>query len=198
MTMLEKAVAVPDYVRRHKACSTVEVVGVKTEHSVKATPAKWYALAVKPRHEKVVASTLTTKGFQTFLPLYTKHHEYARCRKDTELPLFPGYVFCCFNALTRLPILTTPGVTQILGIGKTPIPLVEAEIISLQIAVEAAIGLRPFPFPQVGQKVRINEGALAGVEGVVISIKQCLRLVLSITLLQRSVLLEIDSHMIRW
>ena len=76
---------------------------------------QWFALAVKPRFDKAVARTLDTKGFETFLPLYKKMHNYgARC-KEFELPLFPGYVFCRFNALMRLPIVTTPGVTHDLG-----------------------------------------------------------------------------------
>jgi transcription antitermination factor NusG len=73
-----------------------------------------------------------------------------------------------------------------------PIPLCETEITSLQTAINAQLRIQPYPFLQVGQKVRINKGALAGVEGIVVSVKQCLRLVLSITLLERSVALEID------
>src|SRR5215467_15105310 len=96
---------------------------------------QWFALAVKPRFDKAVARALETKGFPTFLPVYTKQHKYAARSKEFELPLFPGYVFCRFNALTRLPILTTPGVTQILGVGNTPIPLSDSEIASLQIAM---------------------------------------------------------------
>ena len=158
---------------------------------------EWFALAVKSRHDKAVARTLETKGFQTFLPLYTRRQEYASRSKDYELPLFPGYVFCRFNVLRRLPILTTPGVTQILGVGNMPIALSETEIASLQVAIKAQLLIQPFPFLQVGRKVRIHRGVLAGVEGIVMGSKQCLRLVLSVTLLQRSVLLEIDrGHVI--
>jgi transcription antitermination factor NusG len=157
---------------------------------------QWFALGVKPRFDKAVARMLESKGFETLLPLYKKRHRYAARCKVAELPLFPGYVFCRFNVLTRLPILTTPGVTQILGTGNTPIPLSENEIVSLQTAIKSDLPLQPFPFLQVGQRVRIEEGALAGVVGIVIRCKQSLRLVLSITLLQRSVLLEIDQHQI--
>jgi transcription antitermination factor NusG len=157
---------------------------------------QWFAVAVKPRFDKAVARTLETKGFSTFLPLYTKRHKYAARSKEFELPLFPGYLFCRFNALARLPILTTPGVTQILGVGNQPSPVNESEIISLQAAIRARLRIEPFPFLQVGQKVRIHEGALAGVEGVLVSVKQCLRLIVSITILQRSVLLEIDHDQV--
>jgi transcription antitermination factor NusG len=156
----------------------------------------WFALAVKPRFDKAVARALETKGFQTFLPLYKKQHKYKARSKEFELPLFPGYVFCRFNVLTRLPILITPGVTQILGAGNTPIALSETEIASLQTAIQANIPLQPFPFVQVGQKVRVSQGVLTGVEGIVMGFKQHLRLVISITLLRRSVLLEIDRDQV--
>jgi transcription antitermination factor NusG len=162
-----------------------------------STP-QWFAVAVKPRFDKAVARTLESKGFETLLPLYKTHHRYAARSKVSELPLFPGYVFCRFNVLTRLPILTTPGVTQILGTGNTPLALSEEEIVSIRVAIQANLPLQPFPFLQAGQRVRIEEGALRGVVGLVVRIKDCMRLILSITLLQRSVLLEIDrSHVIR-
>ena len=158
---------------------------------------EWFALAVKPRFDKAVARALEAKGFETFLPLYKKQHRYAGRFKESGLPLFPGYVFCRFSVLTRLPILTTSGVTQILGTRSRPIPLPETEIVSLQTAIKAQLWLQPFPFLQLGQRVRIEEGALAGVVGIVISLKRPMRLVLSVSLLQRSVLLEIDRDHLR-
>ena len=157
---------------------------------------QWFALAVKPRFDKVVARTLANKGYETLLPMYKKRHTYAARNKESELPLFPGYVFCRFNVLTRLPILTTPGVTQILGMGNRPSPLSEAEMFSLQKVLDVRFPLRPFPFLQAGQRVRIEGGMLTGVVGIVIRIKDSLRLILSISLLQRSVLLEIDGYQV--
>jgi transcription antitermination factor NusG len=84
-----------------------------------------------------------------------------------------------------------------LGAGRIPIPVDETEITSLQTALKLQFPVQPCPFLQTGQRVRIAEGALAGVEGIVMSVKQCFRLVLSITLLQRSVLLEIDRDCVR-
>jgi transcription antitermination factor NusG len=157
---------------------------------------QWFALAVKPRFDKVVARTLESKGYETLLPVYKKRLTYAVRNKESELPLFPGYVFCRFNVLTRLPILTTPGVTQILGTGNRPIPLSEAEMSSLQKVINVHLPLQPFPFLQAGQRVRIEGGMLTGVVGLVIRIKDSLRLILSISLLHRSVLLEIDGYQV--
>ena len=155
---------------------------------------QWYALAVKPRHDKVVSKTLGHKGYQTLVPLYKKHDRSSARFKESELPLFPGYVFCRFNPMARLPILMTPGVIQVLGAGRMPIPVDEGEMAALQTALQLQLQVSPYPFLQSGQRVRITEGALAGVEGIVVKLKPCLRIVLSITLLQRSVILEVDGH----
>ena len=136
----------PDYEKCNAISCSTEAAGDRANRSLEAGALQWFALTVKPRHDKAVARVLETKGFHTFVPLYTKQHRYAARRKDSELPLFPGYVFCRFNVLTRLPILTTPGVTQILSAGNTPIPLSETEIASLQMAIRAHLSVRPFPF----------------------------------------------------
>jgi transcription antitermination factor NusG len=148
---------------------------------------------VNVRHEKVISELLRNKGFETFLPLYKRRHQYARRFREFELPLFPGYLFCHTDLTKRLPIMTTPGVIGMVGAGRTPIPVDDNEITSLKKAVEAGVGLSPHHFWQSGEIGRISSGPLAGVEGVVIKSKQSIRLILCVTLLQRAVLLEIDA-----
>lgn len=159
-------------------------------------PSQWYALVVKPRFDKAVARTLEAKGFETLVPTYRKYHTYGARSKVTELPLFPGYVCCRFDVHSSLPILSTPGVIRVIGNRSIPTPLSEVEINSLQAAINAHLPVQPFPFMNAGQRVRITSGVLAGIEGIVLGPKPRLRLVLSITLLQRSVLLEIDQDQV--
>jgi transcription antitermination factor NusG len=161
-----------------------------------AESTQWFALVVKPRFDKAVAQALESKGYETLLPVYKKYHNYGKRSKHFELPLFPGYVCCRFDVQARLPILTTPGVIRVLGVRNVPMPLSETEISSLQTAIKSQFPVQPIPFVNAGQRVRINSGVLAGVEGIVLGPKRGLRLVLSITLLQRSVLLEIDSDQV--
>ena len=156
----------------------------------------WFALTVKPRHDKAVASVLQAKGFETLLPTYKTRRRYATRLKEWELPLFPGYVFCRFNPRVRLPILTTPGVVGVVGAGPNPIPIDEGELDSLQRAIQSHAQLQPFPFLPAGQKVRIERGPFTGVEGIVVRMKPSPALVISITLLQRSVLLEIEREFV--
>ena len=154
---------------------------------------RWFALNVTARHEKVVSQLLQNKGCETFLPLYTRRHRYERRFREFELPLFPGYVFCRSDLATRLPILTTPGVIRMVGAGRIPIPVDDDEIRALKSVAEAGVSMYPLSRWQPGQLGRIIDGPLTGIEGIVVREKQSLRLVLSVSLLQRSVFLEIDS-----
>lgn len=154
----------------------------------------WYALGVTARHEKSVARILLHKGFEAFLPVYVNRHQYARRAREFELPLFPGYVFCRFPGNARLPILTTPGVLHVVGAGREPVPVDAGEIAAIQMAASAKSRMSPCPYWKSGQKARVMDGALAGVEGIVMSEKRPEKLVLSISLLKRSVLVEIDAE----
>jgi transcription antitermination factor NusG len=154
---------------------------------------KWFALSVAARHEKVVSQLLRNKGFETFLPLHTRRHQYGRRVREFELPLFPGYLFCRSELETRLPILTTPGVLRMVGAGRVPIPVEDREITSLKTVAAAGVPMVPHPFWKSSKLGRITAGPLAGIEGVIVNRKNPVRLVLSVSLLQRSVLCEIDS-----
>jgi len=153
----------------------------------------WFAVQVKSTHEKRVTSLLQYRIYECFLPLYTSRRRWSDRIKSVELPLFPGYVFSRFTPAGRIPILKTPSVISIVGIGGIPAPIDECEIAAIQRAVASGFGLSPHPFLQVGQRVRINGGSLCGLEGIIADIRKRDHLILSATLLQRSVAVEIDS-----
>ena len=153
----------------------------------------WFALNTRFRYEDFVATHLRGKGYEVFLPVYTARRRWSDRVKQVEAPLFPGYLFCRFDMMNRLPILTTPGLIQVVGFGKTPAPVEESEIAAIQTAVGNDLAREPWPFSQIGQKARVEYGPLRGVEGILLSVKGGHRLVLSVSLLQRSVAVEIDS-----
>jgi transcription antitermination factor NusG len=153
----------------------------------------WYALQVRPRYEKIIASTLLSKGYEGFLPLYIQRSRWSDRIKEVQLPLFSGYLFCRFDVNNRLPILVTPGVIRVVGIGKTPYPVDEHEIQALQTIVISNLHTEPWSYLNVGQKVRIELGVLAGVEGILIGLKGSSKLIVSVSLLKRSVAVEVDE-----
>jgi transcriptional antiterminator NusG len=109
-----------------------------------------------------------------------------------DAPLFPGYVFCQFDALNRLPVLVTPGVLSVVGRGRIPVPVEDSEIDAIQRVVSSGLQAKPWPYLEVGQQVRIQDGALSGLEGILISFRGSRRIVVSVSLLCRSVSLEIE------
>jgi transcription antitermination factor NusG len=160
-------------------------------------PKQWFALRVKSNFERTTALHLRERGFQEFFPTYVQKNHWSDRVKTIEKPLFPGYVFCHFSAQVRLPILTIPGVLHIVGIGKAPQPVDELEMAALWKTLRSGLLLQPWPFLTVGQRVVVERGPLTGVEGMVIRFKGTYRLVLSISVLQRSIAAEIERGWIR-
>ena len=157
----------------------------------------WYALKVKTRCEELVAVSLRNKGYDPFLPTYSSKRKWSDRVKVLHLPLFPGYLFCRFDVKTRLPILTTPGVHSIVGIGRNPEPIRPEEIESIQRVLKAGLMCSPHPYITTGQVVRIEQGSLQGLVGLVTDVKSELRLILSVNLLMRSVSVEIDRNWVQ-
>jgi transcription antitermination factor NusG len=152
----------------------------------------WYAIRVRPRYEKQVAQSFASKGISTFLPLYSARRRWSDRVKELELPLFDGYVFCQADLNQRMPVLTTPGVIHFVGIGKTPQAVEDHEVEAIQQIVAAGSVARPWPFLREGDRIRIDDGPLRNVEGILIRAGDMDQVVVSVTLLQRSVAVQVD------
>jgi transcriptional antiterminator NusG len=155
----------------------------------------WFALSVVPRKEKATAHTLRAKGYEDFLPMYSQRRRWSDRMKTVELPLFPGYVFCRFDPLERLPILKIDTVMSVTGLGRTPEPIPDGEIAALQTVCKSGLEAIPCPYLSVGSKVRLTEGPLTGVEGILMEATAD-TIVLSVTLLQRSISVKVDRDWI--
>lgn len=158
---------------------------------------RWFALQVRTRWESSTAILLSGKGYRTLLPTYQTRKRWSGKFKEVKAPLFPGYVFCEFDAQKRLPILVTPGVIAVVGRGRIPLPVDDDEIAAIQTVVSSGLRAEPWPYLELGQKIRIENDALAGLEGILINFKGNHRIVVSVSLLRRSVALEIDRSCVR-
>jgi transcription antitermination factor NusG len=156
----------------------------------------WFALQIRSRWEGTTAGLLRNKGLETFLPTYTNKRKWSDRTKMIESPLFPGYVFCRFDVQDRLPVLITPGVISVVGRGKTPVEIDDEEMLSIQTAVRSGMQIEPWPYMEIGERVRIKDNVLDGMEGILTSFKGTDRVVISVTLLRRSVALEINRSWI--
>jgi len=164
------------------------------EASVNAYP--WYALQVRTRYETAATDYLEGKGYECFLPQHKRRKRWSDRIKEVEAAMFPGYLFCRFNVQNRLPILTTPGVIRVVGYNRIPTAVDENEIGAIRRLVTSGFQNQPCSLFQIGERVRIESGPLAGVEGSLTNYKGRNHLILAITLLQRAVAVEIDSALV--
>lgn len=156
----------------------------------------WYAFRVRPRHEKAASVQMREQGHVEFLPLIREQRRWGNRTAQVDVPLFAGYIFCQAQRSTMYSILNLPAVVDVVRAGSHPIPAASEEIEGLKCAIDGNLRLEPWNYTEVGQPVCIKSGPLAGLRGIVVEVRQTQRLVLSVSLLRRSVLVEIDRDAI--
>jgi transcription antitermination factor NusG len=155
---------------------------------------RWYALHVRSRHERVVEKGLRGKGYAVFSPFYRTRRKRVDRIVEIDVALFPGYVFCHFDSNHRLPILVTPGIVGVVGPGSKPEPVDDSEIASIRTVAMSGRPVQPWPFLRSGQRIRLHSGPLMGAEGIFLRVKDEYHLVISVSLLQRSVSVVIETN----
>ena len=157
----------------------------------------WHALRVRSRHEKIAQTHLSSRGYVAFAALYRRTTRWSDRQRNVEIPLFPGYVFCRFDPHHRLPVLSAPGVLHVVGTGSESTPIPEAEIAAVRVLIDSGLRLEPYPYLCVGDRVVVERGPLEGLEGIVLRMKSSVRIVMSVNMLERSVVAEVDRDSIR-
>jgi transcription antitermination factor NusG len=157
-----------------------------------AVAIQWYAIRVRTRFERTVAEALSGKGYEAWLPVRVNKRRWKDRVASVEAPLFQGYVLGRLDAHKRLPVLTIPGVRQIVGFDGQPAPIPDREIRALQAAIASGREFGVWPYLREGHRVRVIEGPLRGVEGILVQVRETSQIVLSINLLQRSVAVQFE------
>ncbi len=154
----------------------------------------WFALQSKPKCEWTARECLASKGYECFLPSYRQKKQWADRIVEKELPLFPSYLFCRFDVQAPAGmgrVVSTPGVWRIVSFGGKPVAIVDHEIEALQKLIQAGLPREPRNHIPSGARVRVENGPLAGVEGISLP-SNSRKLVLSVALLQRSVVVTLQ------
>ena len=160
--------------------------------SAAAGESPWFALVVRSRWERLAATSLESKGYECLLPVCKERRRWSDRWKELELPLFPGYLFCRFQTYQRPTVLSIPGILSVVGFGRIPTPVDWNEIAAVQLVAQTGFPARPWSFLEVGETVRLDRGPLQGLTGIVLQCKSESKLILSVTLLKRSIAVEID------
>ncbi len=154
---------------------------------------RWYAAYTSANHEKRVAEQLGVRAVEHFLPTYSSVRRWKDRRVTLELPLFPGYVFVRMALRDHLRVVQVPGVARLVGFGGKPAALPEEEMEGLMKSLEYGLHAEPHPYLTAGRRVRVKDGPLAGLKGILLRWKGNWRVVVSLELIQRSMSVEIGA-----
>jgi transcription antitermination factor NusG len=83
------------------------------------------------------------------------------------------------------------------GVGRTPVAIEPEEIAAIRQVLQAGVATRPWPYLKAGEMVRVEKGPLEGLNGIVLRTKGSQKLIISVSLLMRSVSMEIERDQIK-
>jgi transcriptional antiterminator NusG len=163
--------------------------------------AQWSVVWTHSNSERLVEDQLKGKGFEIFLPMMKSWSRRRGAQTSIAQPMFPGYVFVrhAIDKCRYVEMLKARGVVRVLGDRwDCPASVPDDEIAAIRQVVAAGVPVLPHQFLTEGQRVRISDGPLAGLEGILIATKpQKGLLVVSVDLLQRSVAVEVESTQVQ-
>jgi transcriptional antiterminator RfaH len=129
----------------------------------------WYLVHTKPRQEKCAWQNLEQQGYQCYLPTIPSEKLLQGLLRVADEPLFPRYLFIRLgqddSAKSWTPIRSTKGVSRLVSFGAEP-ARVDDGLIELLRAQEAIVQNEPERLFKPGDRVRLNEGAFTGIEGI--------------------------------
>lgn len=159
-------------------------------------PRNWYAVHTRARHEKLVAYRFQESGIETFLPLVNEVHRWSDRKKIVQSPLFSCYVFAriCPTNVDRMRLLKADGVLALVGKRGEGTPIADDQIESVKCLIDQRMSWSPHPFLKIGQRVRVRNGALHGMEGILLSRNGDKTLVVSIDAIQRSLAVRLEGY----
>ena len=168
--------------------------GLLSEDAPPETDRHWWTFYTRVRQEKSLARELLARQIPFYLPLVERFHLYKGCKRSSFVPLLTSYIFLFATEEERVKALSTNRVAQILPV-PNPRELVR-DLRPIQRLIAAKVSLTVESRLQPGQRIRVRDGALAGIEGVVYARSKRTKLVVLLHLLQQGVAVEVDDFLL--
>lgn len=162
-----------------------------------AQPAAWLAVWTKPRAEKVAARALESRDVPFWLPTMKVRRRWSDRWKEVELPLFPCYIFAEVGQDDWAALLRMPGVLTVVKHGRKPAWIRSPQMEDLRDAVARLDPEEPeheiVQDFELGDKVRVTDGPMAGLVGVVREVRGSRRLLVGFEQIGRALSLSIGA-----
>lgn len=157
----------------------------------------WYAVHTRCHHEVQVEERLRKKSLEVFLPRFMQPSRRRDRKIVLRTPLFPGYLFVqdALEVNTYLDIIKIPGVVRILSGSDRLQPVPQETIESIKLTLGGDRPYYPHRYLKKGKRVRVTEGPLAGVVGMIVEAKEKKRkVVIEVELFQRAMAVELEEE----
>ena len=154
---------------------------------------KWYVLFVRSNQEKRVAQHLEYRAIEHFLPVYESVRQWRDRKVKWQRPLFPGYVFVRLAMTERLKVLVVPNIVNLVGTRNGPTAISDQEMDWIRRGIEHGKA-QPHPYLQVGSRVVIKTGAMAGLEGILLQTQNSTRVLIALDSISRAFVVEIENN----
>jgi transcription antitermination factor NusG len=158
---------------------------------------KWYVLFVRSNQEKRVAQHLCSRLIEHFLPTYESVREWKDRKVKLLRPLFSGYIFVKLPFVDRSKALLVPNVVSLVGTPNAPSVVSDEEIEWIRQGT-AHGKAEPHPYPKIGDPVVITAGPMAGIDGTLIRMNNCARVLVHVNSIARAFAVEVDSNCVEF
>lgn len=165
-----------------------------SELSVEQSDRRWWAFYTKARQEKSFARALVGQQIPFYLPLVSKDNIIRGKKVRSYIPLFGGYIFLFATEEERVRSLTTNRVSTVLPVEDAE--QLRLDLLSVSQLIDADAPLTVEKRIAAGDRVRVKNGPLQGLEGVVITRKGRERLMVAVTMLQQGVSVELEDFLV--
>jgi transcription antitermination factor NusG len=155
---------------------------------------RWWVLYTKARQEKSLSRDLLTRQVPFYLPLVRKTSMRRGRRFSSYTPLFSGYIFIFGSEEERLLSLKTNRISRILDVDDPEQLVHDLRQLRQLIASNAPLTVESRLEP--GNRVRVRQGPLAGLEGTVLVRRGETRLLIAVDFLQQGASVEIDDFLL--
>jgi transcription antitermination factor NusG len=163
-------------------------------HSTKS----WFAVYVKSKTEKKVATEFHKLGIEYFLPLVKELRQWSDRKKWVEVPLFRSYIFVHIEPKEHFAVLQVTGTVRYITFEGKAVEIPQRQIEAVRYYLNGAdLDTTGDLVWEKGKKVEIISGSLTGLSGELIEVKGKYKVKVEIEAVGSSILIEIKRNKLR-
>lgn len=155
---------------------------------------RWWAAYTLPRQEKSLARQLSALEVPFYLPLVPQVRLVRGRRQKSFLPVFSSYLFVFASEEERIGALGTNRIAQLFSTHAAED--LRRDLRNIRKLIESGEPLTLESRLRAGQRVRVKNGALEGIEGTIVERRGEERLLVAVEFLQQGVSILISDFQV--